>query len=306
MPKVKTSSGAKKRFKVTGSGKLLRRQAMKSHNLEHKSPKRKRRFDKDQPVREGRRAAPEEAAGDGVTDAESQEIRSRAQETPQGARRGEGLLGPQEVELQVRKGAGRALARLRLSRPQEQEAHVPPALDRAHQRGRPGQRDVLQPVHLGPAQGRHRARPQGAGRSGRGRPGRLHGDRRAGQGGARVAPRRPDRIRRRRSSAGRRRTATGARRSTPTSAGGSPSDERVAGARRRADAGTRRCACSAGCTRSSSAAWPAGTTSTPRSSTRTAAARARARSRRTRCGARGCSCPASSRSLGRPAPGRST
>ena len=50
MPKVKTSSGAKKRFKVTGSGKLLRRQAMKSHNLEHKSPKRKRRFDKDQPV----------------------------------------------------------------------------------------------------------------------------------------------------------------------------------------------------------------------------------------------------------------
>jgi len=50
MPKVKTSSGAKKRFKVTGSGKLLRRQAMKSHNLQHKSPKRKRRFDKDQPV----------------------------------------------------------------------------------------------------------------------------------------------------------------------------------------------------------------------------------------------------------------
>ena len=35
---------------MTGSGKLLRRQAMKSHNLEHKSPKRKRRFDKDQPV----------------------------------------------------------------------------------------------------------------------------------------------------------------------------------------------------------------------------------------------------------------
>ena len=50
MPKVKTSSGAKKRFKVTGSGKLLRRQAMKSHNLQHKSPKRKRRFDKDQPL----------------------------------------------------------------------------------------------------------------------------------------------------------------------------------------------------------------------------------------------------------------
>ncbi|WP_411277929.1 50S ribosomal protein L35, partial [Gaiella sp.] len=37
MPKVKTGSGAKKRFKVTGTGKLMRRHGMKSHNLEHKS-----------------------------------------------------------------------------------------------------------------------------------------------------------------------------------------------------------------------------------------------------------------------------
>ena len=50
MPKMKTSSGAKKKFKVTGTGKLLRRKAMQSHNLEHKSPKLKRAFSKDQPV----------------------------------------------------------------------------------------------------------------------------------------------------------------------------------------------------------------------------------------------------------------
>ena len=50
MPKQKTSSGAKKRFKVTGAGKLLRRHAMKSHNLEKKSSKRKQRFSKDDPV----------------------------------------------------------------------------------------------------------------------------------------------------------------------------------------------------------------------------------------------------------------
>ena len=50
MPKVKTSSGAKKRFKVTGAGKLLRRHAMKSHNLEKKSSKRKRGFRKDYEV----------------------------------------------------------------------------------------------------------------------------------------------------------------------------------------------------------------------------------------------------------------
>jgi ribosomal protein L35 len=41
---------AKKRFKVTGGGKLLRRRAMKSHMLEKKSPKRKRSFRRDTPL----------------------------------------------------------------------------------------------------------------------------------------------------------------------------------------------------------------------------------------------------------------
>ena len=50
MPKQKTHSSAKKRFKITGTGKLLRRKAMQSHNLEHKSRKRKRAFRRDQPV----------------------------------------------------------------------------------------------------------------------------------------------------------------------------------------------------------------------------------------------------------------
>ena len=44
MPKQKTSKAAKKRFKLTGAGKVLRRRAMKSHLLEKKSAKRKRRF----------------------------------------------------------------------------------------------------------------------------------------------------------------------------------------------------------------------------------------------------------------------
>lgn len=52
MPKQKTHSGAKKKFKVTGTGKLLRRSANQSHNLEHKSPKQKRTFRKDKPVAE--------------------------------------------------------------------------------------------------------------------------------------------------------------------------------------------------------------------------------------------------------------
>ena len=52
MPKQKTHSGAKKKFKVTGTGKLLRRSANQSHNLEHKSPKQKRQFSKERPVSE--------------------------------------------------------------------------------------------------------------------------------------------------------------------------------------------------------------------------------------------------------------
>ena len=50
MPKIKTHSGAKKRFKLTGSGKLTRRHAMRSHILEKKTPKRKRAFRSPQPV----------------------------------------------------------------------------------------------------------------------------------------------------------------------------------------------------------------------------------------------------------------
>ena len=42
MPKMKTHSGAKKRFKVTGTGKLRGRHSFTSHILEKKSPKRKR------------------------------------------------------------------------------------------------------------------------------------------------------------------------------------------------------------------------------------------------------------------------
>ena len=47
MPKTKTRTAAKKRFKVTGSGKIMRRPAMRSHNLEKKSSKRKRGFRKE-------------------------------------------------------------------------------------------------------------------------------------------------------------------------------------------------------------------------------------------------------------------
>ena len=45
MPKAKTHSGASKRFRRTGTGKILREKANRRHLLEHKSSKRTRRLE---------------------------------------------------------------------------------------------------------------------------------------------------------------------------------------------------------------------------------------------------------------------
>ncbi|GAB1823902.1 50S ribosomal protein L35 [Herbidospora galbida] len=47
MPKMKTHSGAKKRFRVTGSGKIVRRRANRKHLFEHKPSTRTRRLEND-------------------------------------------------------------------------------------------------------------------------------------------------------------------------------------------------------------------------------------------------------------------
>jgi large subunit ribosomal protein L35 len=46
MPKMKTNSSAKKRFTVTGSGKIKRNKAFKNHILTKKTKKQKRRLGK--------------------------------------------------------------------------------------------------------------------------------------------------------------------------------------------------------------------------------------------------------------------
>lgn len=46
MPKLKTRKAAAKRFRATGSGKIVRRKAYKNHLLQHKSSERKRRLSK--------------------------------------------------------------------------------------------------------------------------------------------------------------------------------------------------------------------------------------------------------------------
>ena len=63
MPKMKTHKGAAKRFKLTGSGKLMRRKAFKNHILEKKSPTRKRRLNREVEITGGDRDRMERLLG---------------------------------------------------------------------------------------------------------------------------------------------------------------------------------------------------------------------------------------------------
>lgn len=56
MPKMKTHRGAAKRFKITGSGRILRRKAFRSHLLEKKSSVKTRRLGREAEVTGGDRA----------------------------------------------------------------------------------------------------------------------------------------------------------------------------------------------------------------------------------------------------------
>ncbi len=49
MPKMKTHSGTAKRFRLTGTGKVMRRRAGKNHLLEHKSSRMTRRLSGNRP-----------------------------------------------------------------------------------------------------------------------------------------------------------------------------------------------------------------------------------------------------------------
>jgi large subunit ribosomal protein L35 len=50
MPKMKTHSGSAKRFRLTGTGKVIRRRANMNHLLEHKATKRTRRLSREMTV----------------------------------------------------------------------------------------------------------------------------------------------------------------------------------------------------------------------------------------------------------------
>jgi large subunit ribosomal protein L35 len=63
VPKIKTRKGLAKRIRVTRNGKLMRATAWKSHFLEHKSKKRKRNYENEQPVAKADRKTVRRALG---------------------------------------------------------------------------------------------------------------------------------------------------------------------------------------------------------------------------------------------------
>ena len=166
MPKNKTHSGASKRFKVTGSGKLAARE------VRHCATTWSRRPSQDDPPherhgrgRQGRRQARQEAARPltprsrltpelsthkeyhhGTRQAGSE----RPQEAPDHPRARQRLPRPALAPLPQGQGAGHPLAGLQLPRPQGAQGRLPQALDPADQRRGPRQRHDLQPLHPGP------------------------------------------------------------------------------------------------------------------------------------------------------------
>src|SRR5258708_39096308 len=90
MPKMKTHRGAAKRFKITGTGKILRRKAYRDHLLEHKPTRRTRRLGRAAEVTGGDRKRVKRMLGresDGSGEAFSQ----RPEASSRDPRRGPGL-----------------------------------------------------------------------------------------------------------------------------------------------------------------------------------------------------------------------
>ncbi|MGH9039643.1 MAG: 50S ribosomal protein L35 [Acidimicrobiia bacterium] len=63
MPKMKTHRGAAKRFKITGTGRIIRRKAFRAHLLEKKASKRTRRLKRPHEVTGGDRKHVERLLG---------------------------------------------------------------------------------------------------------------------------------------------------------------------------------------------------------------------------------------------------
>ena len=177
MPKLKTNRAAAKRFRKTANG-FKADSAGRRHNLGHKPRKTKRQLrsggsslvDKSD-VGRCTQLLPEPLSARDEVDTMARVKAWRHCWTPsqEGSRQGEGLLQRPPQGIPRRQAGGHQGGPVRLPRPHAQEARLPRAVDRAHQRGGPRARPVVQPPDQRAAEGRHRDRPQDAGRARRAR-----------------------------------------------------------------------------------------------------------------------------------------
>ena len=188
MPKMKTHSGAKKRFRVTGTGKVMREQAGGRHLLERQD--RARRRASSRTTSSCPRPTPRRSRSFSASDADPPDQISpdskeysrgtreaggqRPEEAPGRPRAGQRLPRAALASVPQGQGAGPALPRLRLPRPSRPQGRLPSPVDPADQRRGPRERHDLQPVHPGPQGRRDRGRPSHARRPRRQRRRRLH------------------------------------------------------------------------------------------------------------------------------------
>ena len=193
MPKMKTHSGAKKRFRVTGTGKSCASRPTaapaRAQVVDPHAPARRGRHRVPRGRQEGqappRHLSPTSTRPDRFGPTKEYPVarvkravnaQKKRRDDPRARQR---LPRPALAAVPQGQGAGHPLARLRLPRPQEAQGRLPPAVDPAHQRRGPRERHDLQPLHPGPQGRRRRGRPQDARRPRRQRRRRV---RRAGRG----------------------------------------------------------------------------------------------------------------------------
>ena len=170
MPKMKTHSGAKKRFKLTANGKVRGRHAFSSHILEKKSPKRKRGFRKpsrDLPTttRRASRSCWEAAQVTRVKRSVHAQKKRRATLERAKGFRGEAHSNYRRAKEAVMKADSYAYRDRRNRKRDFRRLWITRINAAARQNGM-----SYGTVHARPEAGRHRARPQGAGRHRRARP----------------------------------------------------------------------------------------------------------------------------------------
>ena len=125
MPKLKTHRGAAKRYRITGTGKIRRRKANRSHLLEKKSTRRTRRLGRGAEVTGGDKKHVErllgrerkrELEGEGAAHGPRQAFRPLEEASPR-LGGGRGLLGVPQPSPARRERAGDALGPVRVPRP---------------------------------------------------------------------------------------------------------------------------------------------------------------------------------------------